>query len=107
MVSFFNNYRGHFLLQRFRLSQVVTVWAVEGGEASDGIDRGRRERPQAVFFGCWEGGFPLLFDRPLYYTKLNLLHLMNRNESAFLQALGPLAIYTALYDSILIQTIVK
>lgn len=51
MVFFFNNYRGQFLLQRFRLSQVVTVWVVEGGAASDGIEGSRRERPQAVFVG--------------------------------------------------------
>lgn len=63
-VSFFNNYRGHFLLQRFRLSQVVTVWAVEGGAASDAIESGRRGRPQAVFVGCGRGVLPIcLIDR--------------------------------------------
>lgn len=43
---------------------MVTVWAVEGGAASDGIERGRRERPQVVFVGLWEVFFPsCLIDR--------------------------------------------
>lgn len=40
---------------------------------------GRDRKPCLLGEG---GGSSQLFDRPLYYTKLNFLHPMNRNEGA-------------------------